>query len=165
MSADRPGPGARWRRLGEDQALPGEFLVGFAERLLERRQQLLDQGLPPEVARRQAAAEALQAFTAGAGERDWTVNPERLASLAADALGLEEEYRDQHGYEPQLARLSAVGEVLGGEQAREEIPVPRWREPDPPQPPHPDRSHGQPARTPPDSRTASARTQEAGGER
>jgi hypothetical protein len=70
-------------------------------------------------------AEAVQAFAAGATERGWTVPERRIASLADDTLGLEEEYRDWHGYTPELARLSAVGEVLDGERARQELP-PGW---------------------------------------
>jgi hypothetical protein len=157
MSADRlaaPGP----RRLAEDQGLPGDFLVGFTNELMDRREQLVRDGQPPAAARELAVAEAVQAFAAGAGadQRDCTVEERRIASLADDALGLEEEYRDRHGYEPELARLAAVGEVLEGERAREEIPSPWWREADPP---------GPPGRTRPDGYTDRARTREADGER
>jgi hypothetical protein len=155
MSGDRlPQPASR--RLGEDQGMPGDFLVGFTEGLLDRRQQLVRDGQPPELAREQAMAEAVQAFTASADQRDWTVEERRIASLADDTLGLEDEYREQHGYEPELARMYAVGEVLDGERAREEVPMPWWRETDPPRPP---------GRTRPDSDTDRARTREADGER
>jgi hypothetical protein len=133
MSADRPD----LRRLGEDQGLPGDFLVGFTEGLMDRREQLLRDGHPPGIAREQAVAEAVQAFTADADQRDWTVSERRIASLADDTLGVEEEYRDQHGYEPELARLFAVGEVLEGERAREELPASWLRRPDPPERPDP----------------------------
>ncbi|HEX8134357.1 MAG TPA: hypothetical protein VF880_13130 [Actinomycetes bacterium] len=158
---DRPEP----RRLGEDQGMPGDFLVGFTDRLMDRRQQLLRQGQPPQTARELAVAEAIQAFHAGADERGWTVDNRRIATLAGDALGLEDEYRDRHGYEPELARLWAVGEVLEGERAREEIPLP-WRQathlsgPDPAR-----RQRPVSERTPPDGRADSVRTREAGGER
>jgi hypothetical protein len=155
MSGDRlPQPASR--RLGEDQGTPGDFLVGFTEGLMDRRQQLLRDSQPPELARAQAMAEAVQAFTASADQRDWTVEERRIASLADDTLGLEDEYREQHGYEPELARVYAVGEVLDGERAREEVPLPWWRETDPPRPP---------GRTRPDSDTDRARTREADGER
>jgi hypothetical protein len=120
VGADRPD----LRRLGEDQGLPGDFLVGFTHRLMDRRGQLVRDGQPPESAREHAAAEAVQAFAAGADQRDWTAAERRIASLADDALGLEQEYRDRHGYEPELARRYAVGEVLQGERAREELPAP-----------------------------------------
>ena len=164
MSADRPAA-ADPRRLGEDQGLPGDFLVGFTEGLLDRRQQLLRDGQPPESAREQAVAEAVQAFAADADQRDWTVEEGRIASLADDTLGLEEEYRERHGYEPALARLYAVGEVLEGERAREEIPSPWRSEADPPQ--RPDRAQHErpPAWTPPDGYTDRAWTREAGHER
>jgi hypothetical protein len=155
MGADRsaaPGP----RRLGEDQGLPGDFLVGFTHRLMDRREQLVRDGQPPESARAQAAAEALQVFGAGADQRDWTVAERRIGSLADDALGVEEEYRERHGYEPQQARLHAVGEVLEGERAREEIPSRWWREADPP---------GPPGRTRSDGDTDRARTREVGHKR
>jgi uncharacterized Zn finger protein len=144
--------------------MPGDFLVGFTHRLMERREQLTRQGQPPETARERAVAEAVQAFGAGAEQRDWTVAERRIASLAGDTLGLEEEYRDQHGYEPELARLHAVGEVLEGERAREEVPLP-WREADMPEP-DPARQQRQPSeRTPPDGYTDRAWTREAGHER
>jgi hypothetical protein len=153
----RPGPG----RQGEDQGLPGKFLVGFTRGLLARRQQLLEAGLPPEAARQQAAAEAIAEFAATAGERDWTVDRQRIASLASDTLGLEEEYRYQHGYAPQLARLYAVGEVLAGEQAREEVPEPWWGgKPNPPPPPRPVRAQQPPGRTAPNRQR-----RDAGGRR
>jgi hypothetical protein len=136
--------------------MPGDFLVGFTEGLMDRRQQLVRDGQPPEIAWEQAMAEAVQAFTASADQRDWTVEERRIASLADDTLGLEDEYREQHGYEPKLARMYAVGEVLDGERAREEVPLPWWRETDPPRPP---------GRTRPDSDTDRARTREADGER
>jgi hypothetical protein len=154
MSADRLAPGSR--RVGEDQGLPGDFLVGFTEGLMDRREQLLRDGHPPDIAREQAVAEAVQAFTADADQRGWTVGERRIASLADDTLGLEEEYRDQHGYEPELARLFAVGEVLEGERAREEIPSRWWREADPP---------GPPGRTRSDGDTDRARTREVGHKR
>jgi hypothetical protein len=125
---NRPGP----RRLAEDQGLPGDFLVGFTRSLMERREQLIRDGQPPELARQRAVTEAVQGFAAGADQRGWTVDDRRIASLAADALGLEVEYRDRHGYEAQLARLAAVGEILQGERARGEVPLPWWREADPP---------------------------------
>jgi hypothetical protein len=121
MSAERP-PTPDPTQLGEDQRLPAGFLVGFTERLMDRRHQLQAEGQPPAAAREQAVAEAVQAFVADAGQRGWTVTERRIANLADDTLGLEEEYRDQHGYEPQLARLSATCEVLDGERARQEIP-------------------------------------------
>jgi hypothetical protein len=130
MSAERP-PTPGPTQLGEDQPLPGGFLVGFAEQLLDRRAQLLADGRPPAAARQAAVAEAVQAFAAGAGQRGWTVTERRIASLADDTLGLEEEYRDWHGYTPALARLSAVGEVLDGERARQELPAAWLRPPDP----------------------------------
>jgi len=93
------------------------------------------------------------------------VQERRIASLADDTLGLEDEYQDRHGYEPEFARLYAVGEVLEGERAREEIPLP-WRQAgDPPQRPDPDRRQRHPSeRTPPGGRP-SVRTREAGHER
>jgi hypothetical protein len=127
VSADRSTrPEPRW--LPEDQGLPGDFLVGFTRGLMDRREQLVGDGQPPEMARERAVGEAVQAFHAGAGQRGWTVEERRIASLAGDALGLEDEYRDRHGYEPELARLYAVGEVLESERLRGEIPVPWWRE-------------------------------------
>jgi hypothetical protein len=110
-------------------------------------------------------AEAVRAFAAGADERGWTVEERRIASLADDTLGLEEEYRDRHGYEPELARLYAVGELLEGERIRGEVPVPWWREADPPQRPEPDRQQRRPERTGPDGRPDRVRTLEAGHER
>jgi hypothetical protein len=164
MSADRstpPGP----RQLGEDQGLPGDFLVGFTEGLMDRREQLLRDGHPPDIAREQAVAEAVQAFGANADQRGWTVEERRIASLADDTLGLEAEYRDRHGYEPELARLYAVGEVLEAEQLRGEIPEPWWQD-DPPQQRDPDRQQRHPAaRTRPDDRADRVRTREAGDER
>jgi hypothetical protein len=165
MSADRP-TGAGPRRVGEGQGLPGDFLVGFTEGLMDRREQLLRDGHPPAIAREQAVAEAVQAFFAGADQRDWTVSERRIASLADDTLGLEEEYRDQHGYEPELARLFAVGEVLEGERAREELPASWLRRPNPPERPDPSRQQHPPSeRTRPDGYTDGARTREAGHER
>ncbi len=165
MGAERPatrGP----RRLAEDQGMPGDFLVGFTHRLMDRRGQLIRQGQAPESAREQAVAEAVQAFGAGADQRGWTVEERRIASLADDALGLEQEYRDQHGYQPELARLYAVGEVLEGERAREEIPSPWWREADPPHQPDQARGQRQPSeRTRPDGYTDRVRTWEADRER
>jgi hypothetical protein len=165
VSADRPAaPGPR--RLGEDQGLPGDFLVVFTRGLMDRHEQLIRDGQPPKTAREQAVAEAVQAFAAGADQRAWTVQERRIASLAGDTLGLEQEYRDQHGYEPELARLFAVGEVLEGERAREEVPLPwrRWQA-DPSQRPDLVRQERQPERTPLDGRTATARTRETDGER
>jgi hypothetical protein len=164
MSGDRltqPEP----RRLADDQGMPGEFLVAFTRGLMGRREQLVGDGQPAAAARELAVAEAVQAFAAGASERGWTVEERRIASLAGDTLGLEDEYHDRHGYEPDLARLYAVGEVLEGERAREEIPSPWWREDDPPQRPDPARQQRHPSeRTPPDGRPA-VRTREAGHER
>jgi hypothetical protein len=146
--------------------LPGDFLVGFTHRLMDRREQLLRDGQPPETARERAVAEAVQAFTADTGQRDWTVPERRIAQLAGDTPGVEEEYRDQHGHEPELARLFTVGEVLEGERAREEIPSSWWREADPPQRPDPARQHRPLSeRTRPDGDTDRARTREADGER
>ena len=166
MSVDRPTP-AGLRRLGEDQRLPGDFLVAFTESLLDRREQLTRQGQPPLAAREQAVGEAVQAFAADADQRGWTVDDRRIASLAGDALGLEEEYRDRHGYEHGLARLYAVCEVLEGERARQEVPLPWLRsEADPPQRPDPARQQRHPSeRTRPDGRTDRARTREADRER
>jgi hypothetical protein len=113
MSADRPTR-PEPRRLADDQGMPGDFLVGFTHRLMDRRQQLLRDGQPPQTARERAVGEAVQAFAAGADERGWTVAEGRIASLASDALGVEDEYRDRHGYEPELARVYAIGEVLEG---------------------------------------------------
>jgi hypothetical protein len=163
MSVDRTPPEPR--RLGEDQGMPGEFLVGFAGQLLDRRQQLLRDGQPLQAARELAVGEAVQAFAAGADERGWTVEERRIASLAGDTLGLEDEYRDQHGYEPELARLYAVGEVLEAERLRGEILEPWSREADPPQRPDPAHERQPSERTGPDGRAASVRTQEAGHER
>jgi hypothetical protein len=163
MNADRPQrPGMG--RLGEDQPMPGDFLVGFTETLMARRQQLLEAGQPSQAAGQRAIAEALHRFDATADQRDWTVDRPRLASLATDTLGLEDEYRDQHGDEPELARLFAVGEVCGGEQSRSEIPGLRRREPDPPQPSDPDR-YGRPGPSGSEGRTDRAWRREAGGER
>jgi hypothetical protein len=146
--------------------MPGEFLVGFTRGLMDRREQLLGDGQPPETARERAVAEAVRAFTAGADERGWTVEERRIASLAGDTLGLEDEYRDRHGYEPELARLYAVCEVLEGERARQEIPLPWRSEGDPSQRPDPVRQQRHPSeRTSPDGRTDRARTREAGRER
>jgi hypothetical protein len=113
-----------------------------------------------------AVAEAVQAFAAGADQRGWTVSQRRIASLAGDTLGLEDEYRDRHGYGPARARLYAVGEVLEGERARQEAPLPwrRW-EADPPQRPDPVGRERQPQRTPLDGRTDRVRARETDGER
>jgi hypothetical protein len=145
--------------------MPGEFLAAFTDRLLDRREQLVGDGYPPEVARELAVAEAVQAFHAGADERGWTVAERRIASLAGDTLGLEDEYRDQHGYPPELARLYAVGEVLEGERAREEIPLPWRREADLPGPDPAHRQRQPSERTRPDGRMDTVRTREAGHER
>jgi hypothetical protein len=132
---------------------------------MNRREQLLGDGHRPETARERAVAEAVQGFHAGADQRGWTVEERRIASLAGDTLGLEHEYRDRHGYPPELARLHAVGEVLEGERVREEIPSPWRQEADPPQRSDPARRQRQPSeRTRPDGRP-SVRTQEAGHER
>jgi hypothetical protein len=164
VGADRPAtPGPR--RLREDQGLPGDFLVGFTHRLLDRREQLVRDGQPPETARERAVAEAVLAFGAAAEQRGWTVEERRIAQLADDTLGLEEEFRDQHGWVPELARLFATGEVLDGERAREEVPSPWSQEPDPPQRPDPARQRRQPAWTPPDGYTDRAWTREVGHER
>jgi hypothetical protein len=153
MNADLPTPPGP-RQLGQDQGMPGDFLVGFTRGLMERREQLVGDGLPPAAARELAVGEAVQAFAAGAEQRGWTVDDRRIASLAGDALSLEEEYRDRHGYEPELARAFALGEVLEGERVREEFPLPWWRlEADPSE------------RTRPDGRADRARTREADGER
>jgi hypothetical protein len=165
VSADWPAA-AGPRRLAEDQGLPGEFLVGFTHRLMDRREQLLRDGQPPAAARELAVTEAVQAFAAGAGERGWTVEECRITSLAGDTLGLEDEYRDRHGYEPELARLYAVGEVLESERARKEIPLPWRREPDPPQRPDPARGQRQPSEwIRPDGCLDTVRTREASHER
>ena len=165
MSADRPTR-PEPRRLAEGQGMPGDFLVGFTDRLLDRRQQLLRDGHPPQTARERAVAEATRAFAAGADERGWTVEERRIASLAGDTLGLEEEYRERHGYEPELARLYAVGEVLEGERAREEIPLPWLRSAaDPPQRPDPAHERHPSERTRPDGHADTVRTREAGHER
>jgi hypothetical protein len=164
VSAERPT--RQPRRLGEHQSLPGDFLVAFTKRLMDRRAQLTRRGQPPQAARAQTVAEAVQAFAAGAGERGWTVQGRRIARLADDTLGLEEELRDRHGYESELARLFATGEVLDGERAREEFPA--WLLPPlgPPRRPDPDRGqHQPPRRTGPDGRVDAVRTREAGGER
>jgi hypothetical protein len=161
MDADRPDRPVP-RRLGEDQGLPGDFLVAFTRGLMHHREQLLRDGQSPDAARERAVGEAVQAFRAGAGERRWTVDNRRIASLADDTLGLEEEYRDRHGYEPELARLYAVGEVLEAEQLRGEIPEPWWQD-DPPQQRDPDRQQRHPAaRTRPDDRADRDWTREAG---
>jgi hypothetical protein len=165
VSAERP-PTPDPTQLGEDQGLPAGFLVGFTERLLDRRAELLAESQAPAVAREQAVAEAVQAFAAGATERGWTVTERRIASLADDTLGLEEEYRDQHGYEPQLARLSAIGEVLDGERAREEPPSAWLRPPDPPARSDPDQlQRHPPQQAGPDGRGDRVWTREAGRER
>ena len=157
MSAEQPSTPSP-TQLGEDQGLPGEFLVGFTERLLDRRAELLAERQAP------AVAEAVQAFAAGAGHRGWTVPERRIASLSDDTLGLEEEYRDQHGYVPQLARLSAIGEVLDCERAREELPSAWLRQPDPPARSDPARQGDPSQRTGPDGRADRVRTREAGRE-
>lgn len=87
-------------RLGEAQAIPSGFLAEFAEGLLDRRAELLRQGQPPTAARPPTVIEAVQAFQADANGRQWTVDSERLSSLAHDLLGLEEEYPKRHGYPP-----------------------------------------------------------------
>jgi hypothetical protein len=91
-----PGPA----RLTEAQAIPSGFLPGFVGGLLDRRAELLRQGQPAKAARALAVTEAVQTFQAGAGERGWTVDQDRISSLAHDVLGLEEEYRERHGYPP-----------------------------------------------------------------
>jgi hypothetical protein len=108
--------------------MPGNFLAGFTRQLLDRRQQLLRDGHPPEGARELAVAEAVEAFQAGASARGWTVERPRITSLAQDTLGLEEEYRDRHGHQPELARLATIAEVLEAERVRGEVPEPWWRE-------------------------------------
>jgi hypothetical protein len=139
-------------------------MVAFTERLLDRRAQLTRQDQPPAAAREQAVAEAVHAFAADAEQRGWTVSQWRIAQLADDALGLEDEYRDQHGYEPELARLSATCEVLDGERAREELPARFLRPLGPPG--RPDPVQRQPSeRTQPDGRTGRVRTREGGRER
>lgn len=164
MNAERPTTPDP-TQLGEDQGLPPGFLVGFTEQLLDRRAQLLAESRPPAAARAQAVAEAVQAFVAGAGQRGWTVPERRIASLADDTLGLEEEYRDWHGYEPQVARRSAVGEVLDGERARHELP-PGWLpQPGPPAHTDPARQGDRSERTAQDGRSDRAWTREAGRER
>jgi hypothetical protein len=164
VSADRLNqPEPRW--LAEDQGLPGDFLVGFTRGLMAHREQLLRDGQPPQAARERAVIEAVQAFAASADQRGWTVAERRIASLAGDTLGLEQEYRDRHGYEPELARLYAVCEVLEGERARQEIPLPWRREADPPQRPDPDHERHLSERTGPDGRTDRVRTREDGRER
>ena len=163
MSADRPGAVGP-RRLADDQGMPGDFLVAFTEGLMDRREQLTRDGHPPQAARELAAAEAVQAFRVGADQRGWTVEERRIASLADDTLGLEDEYRDRHGYEPELARLYAVCEVLEGERAREEIPSP-WREASPPGLDPARQQHRPSERTHLDGRTDRARTREADRER
>jgi hypothetical protein len=163
VRANRPrGPGPR--RLAADQGLPGDFLVAFTQRLLERREQLVRDGQPPELARQRAVAEAVQAFRSDADERGWTVKEQRIASLADDALGLEEEYHHRHGYQAELARLAAIGEVLQGERARQEIPLPWWQQADPPQRPGPIHHRQSREWTRPDRQTA-VRTWEPGRER
>jgi hypothetical protein len=165
VSADRPTRPAP-RRLGEDEGIEGDWLVGFTHRLMDRRAQLLRDGNPPAAARQRAVGEAVEAFQAAASQRGWTVTEQRITSLAGDTLGVEDEYRDRHGYEPDLARLFAVGEVLEAEGLRGEIPEPWWREDDPPQRPDPGRQQHHPSeRTPPDSHTDTVRTREAGHER
>jgi hypothetical protein len=161
MSADQPTPPGI-RELGEEQGMPGDWLVGFTHQLMDRRQQLLGDGQPPEVARERAVAEAVQAFHADADQRGWTVPHRRIALLADDLLGVEDEYRDRLGYEPELARVFAVGEVLEAEQVRGEIPDPWWRDEPPPACPDSARQQHPAERTPPHGRV---RTREAGGER
>jgi hypothetical protein len=164
VSAERPTPDLR--RLGEDQNRPSDFLVAFTERLLDRRAQLVHQGLAAATARQRAVAETVQGFTAGTTERGWTVAEQRIAQLADDTLGLEDEYRDQHGYEPNLARLVATGEVLQGERAREDLPAWLLPQPDPPGWPDPDRGQRLPSeRTVLDNRTHPVPTRERGRER
>jgi hypothetical protein len=96
--------------------------VGFAEGLLDRRAELLRQGQPATAARALAVTEAVHSFYADSGARGWTLDQERISSLAHDVLGLEEEYRDRHGYPREQARRAAFGEVLEGERARQEVP-------------------------------------------
>jgi hypothetical protein len=129
----RPVPPPSPARLSEAQAIPATFLAGFAEGLLDRRAELLAQGQPATAARALAVSEAVQAFHADAGGRGWTIDSERLSSLAHDVLGLEEEYRDRHGYPPEQARATTVGEVLEGERAREELPASWLRQARPPE--------------------------------
>jgi hypothetical protein len=164
VNADRPTQ-PQPRRLADDQGMPGDFLVGFTHRLMDRRQQLLGDGHPPGAARELAVTEAVRAFHAAAGQRGWTVTQRRIASLAADTLGVEDEYRDRHGYQPELARLDAVGEVLEAERLRGEIPEPWWQRADPPQRPDPTHERPPSERTGPDGRPDTVRTREAGGER
>jgi hypothetical protein len=165
VSADRPAASGP-KRLAEDQGVPGDFLIGFTRGLMDRREQLVRDGHPPQAARELVVAESVQAFAAGAEQRGWTVAERRIVNLADDTLGLEEEYRDRHGYEPELARLYAVGEVLDGERAREEIPSPWWRGANPPQQPDQARGQRQPSEwTRPDGRADRVRTREAGHER
>jgi hypothetical protein len=71
--------------------------------LLERREQFLRDGPPPELAREGAVAETVQAFAPAPTNAAGHVEDRRIASLASDTLGLKEEYRDQHGYSPDLA--------------------------------------------------------------
>lgn len=130
----RPAPSGP-ARLSEVQAIPAGFLTGFAEGLVDRRTELLGQGQPAAAARALAVTEAVQAFHAGADERGWTVDGERITSLAHDVLGLEQEYRDRHGYPPEQARAAALGEVLEGERAREDLPAPWLRQASPPERP------------------------------
>ena len=85
-------------------------------------------GQPAQAAQALAVTEAVQAFHAGAGGRGWTVDPQRLTSLARDVLGLEDEYRNRHGYPPEQAHRATLGEVLDGERAREDLPA-RWLRP------------------------------------
>jgi hypothetical protein len=163
VSAEEPTrPPPRW--LADGQGMPGDWLVGFTQQLMGRHQQLLGDGQPPQAARDQAVGEAIQAFDADAGERGWTVTQRRISQLADDTLGVEQEYRDRHGFEPDLARLFAIGEVLEAEQLRGEIPQPWWRDDPPSQRPEPDRQQPQPPERPPDGHPT-VRTQELGDER
>jgi hypothetical protein len=71
-----------------------------------------------------AVTEVVQAFHAAADQRGWTLDEQRISSLAhdvLDVLGMEEEYRDRHSYAAKLARPAAVDEVLEGERAREDL--------------------------------------------
>jgi hypothetical protein len=95
----RPAPPLA--RLREAQAIPARVVLGFAEGLLDRHGELLEQGQPATVARALAVTEAVQAFQADADQRGWTVDQERITGLAHDVLGLEEEYRERHGYPPE----------------------------------------------------------------
>jgi len=130
----RPAPPSP-ARLTETQAIPAGFLVGFAGGLLDHHAELLRQGQPAQAARALAVTQAVQSFHAAAGERGWTVDPQRIGSLARDMLGLEQEYRDRHGYPAEQARAATVGEVLEGERVRQELPASWLRQARPPERP------------------------------